>query len=248
VGIITSIGASQAASPLASTGTLRVAVAIASEAGPFFVAIDGAGNPTGVTVDLGAALAQKLGVPVAYTVYANIGECTDALSTGEADVSFMPVDRARTTRVAFGPAYYLIESTFLVTAESGIHTMAEVDKSGVRVVGIAGSTTIRAASRALHNTVPVPIRQIDYAVTMVKDGRADALALTRDSLKSLLEKIPGSSIVEGAYQVTPIAIAVPLSKPAALAEATAFMKEAKQNGTVRRAFDAVGMQSESVAP
>jgi polar amino acid transport system substrate-binding protein len=45
----------------------------------------------------------------------------------------------------FGPAYCLVESTYMVTAASGIRTLAEVDRPGVRVVGIANTTTIRAA-------------------------------------------------------------------------------------------------------
>jgi polar amino acid transport system substrate-binding protein len=45
----------------------------------------------------------------------------------------------------FGPAYCLVESTYMVTGASGIRTLAEVDRPGVRVVGIANTTTIRAA-------------------------------------------------------------------------------------------------------
>ena len=43
-----------------------------------------------------------------------------------------------------------VESTYMVTAASGIKTVAEVDRAGVRVVGIANTTTIRAAGRTLE--------------------------------------------------------------------------------------------------
>jgi hypothetical protein len=45
----------------------------------------------------------------------------------------------RKKRLEFGPAYCLVESTYMVTATSGIRTLAEVDRPGVRVVGIANT-------------------------------------------------------------------------------------------------------------
>jgi len=60
---------------------------------------------------------------------------TDATESGAIDVAFMPVDEERKKRVDFGPAYFIIESTYLVTGASGIKTVAEVDRPDVRVVG-----------------------------------------------------------------------------------------------------------------
>ena len=55
-----------------------------------------------------------------YRVFPNSGECTEATSAGAVDVAFMPVDEERRKKVAFGPAYYLLESTYLVSGPSGI--------------------------------------------------------------------------------------------------------------------------------
>ena len=46
---------------------------------------------------------------------------------------------------------------------------------------------------------------------------------------------PGSRIVDGGFQQTGIAIAVPKGRPAALAYVTKFLEEAKASGAVRRA-------------
>jgi polar amino acid transport system substrate-binding protein len=43
----------------------------------------------------------------------------------------------------------VIESTYLVAGPSVIKTLADVDHREVTVVGIAGSTTMRAARRSL---------------------------------------------------------------------------------------------------
>src|SRR5258708_6614838 len=98
---------------IAPTGTLRVGVGEAPTRGAFFVARDRPDGPVhGVTVELGARLADQLGVPVCYNVFPNSGACTEALHRGDIDVAFMPVDSLRASQVAFGPAYFLLESTY----------------------------------------------------------------------------------------------------------------------------------------
>lgn len=237
------------AKELAPNGTLRVGVVEAPNAGAFFVAKDRAsGALRGVTVDLGAALARTLGARLEYVVFPNSGECTEAITAGAVDVAFMPVDEERRGKVAFGPAYYLLESTYLVSGPSGIASLAEVDQAHIRVVGIANTTTIRAATRTLKNTVPIAARSVDEAVEMVRSGRGDALALSRDSLKPFLAELPDSRIVEGGFQQTSISVAVPKDRPEALAYVSSWLEEAKASGIVRRALDGVGLQGEAVAP
>src|SRR5580658_3387696 len=104
---------------LAPTGKLRVGVVFAPAVSTFFVVKDADDRPRGVTVDLGAAIAKALGVPVEFIVVPNSGELTDAVEKEQIDVTFMPVDEERRKRVEFGPAYFLIESTCLVQGGSG---------------------------------------------------------------------------------------------------------------------------------
>ena len=90
---------------------------------------------------------SELGVAAEFMVAPNTGELVDALEAGRIDVSFMPVDEERKKRIDFGPVYFLVESTYMVTAASGIKTRGRGRPAGVRVVGIANTTTIRAAGR-----------------------------------------------------------------------------------------------------
>jgi polar amino acid transport system substrate-binding protein len=160
----------------------------------------------------------------------------------------MPVDDERKKRLDFGPAYCSVESTYMVMPASGIKTLAEVDRPGVRVVGVANTTTIRAAGRTLKHTQPIAATSIDEAIAMLRDGKADAFALGRDSLPDFVAMFPGSFIVDGGFQQTVIAIAVPKGRSEALATVTQFMREAKASGAVRRAMDAAGMLDLAVAP
>jgi polar amino acid transport system substrate-binding protein len=239
---------SMAVKELVPTGKLRVGVVFAPAASPFFVVKEANGEPRGVTVDLARELGRKLDVPVEFMVVPNSGLVTDATESGAIDVAFMPVDEERRKRVDFGPAYFMIESTYLATGASGIKTVAEVDRPNVRVVGIANTTTIRAAGRSLKNTSISAVASVDEAMAMLQSGKADAFALSRDSLPPFVAQLPGSRIVEGGFQQTGIAIAVPKNRPNALAYVTAFMESAKTSGVVRRALDRAGFANDPVAP
>jgi polar amino acid transport system substrate-binding protein len=238
---------SMAVKELVPTGKLRVGVVFAPAASPFFVVKEANGEPRGVTVDLARELGRKLDVPVEFMVVPNSGLVTDATESGAIDVAFMPVDEERKKRVDFGPAYFMIESTYLATGASGIKTVAEVDRPNVRVVGIANTTTIRAAGRSLKNTSISAVASVDEAMAMLQSGKADAFALSRDSLPPFVAQLPGSRIVEGGFQQTGIAIAVPKNRPNALAYVTAFMESAKISGVVRRALDRAGFANDPVA-
>jgi len=233
---------------LAPTGKLRVALVFAPEKSIFFVVKDANGKPQGVTAHIARALADKLTLPLEYVLFPNSGLATDAVESGAVDVSFMPVDEERKKRIAFGPSYVLGESTYMVTAALPARTVEDVDRAGVRVIGIANTTTIRAATRTLKNTPISPVASVAEAVAMLRDGKADAFALSRDSLPIYLKQVPGSRITDGAFQQVAIAIAVSKGKPAALAAMTEFMDDAKKNGTVRKALDDAGFADIAIAP
>ena len=232
---------------LAPTGKLRVGLVFAPVMSTFFVIKDDAGKPKGVTADIGEALAKKLNLPVEFVLFPNSGQAVDAVESGAVDVSFMPVDAERKARIAFGPDYVRAESTYMVTAASGAKTVDDVDKPGMRVIGIANTTTIRAATRTLKNTTISPVTSVGDAVAMLRDGKADAFALGRDSLPPYVKQVPGSRITDGQFQQIGIAIATQKGKPQALAAITDFLNDAKKDGTVRKALDRGGFE-DPVAP
>ena len=232
---------------LAPTGKLRVGIVFAPVMSTFFVIKDETGRPKGVTVEIGEALAKKLNLPVEFVLYPNSGQVTDAVESGAVDVGFMPVDEQRRKRLAIGPDYVRAESTYMVTAASGAKTVEDVDRPGMRVIGIANTTTIRAAERTLKNTTISAVTSVDDAIAAMQSGKADAFALGRDSLPPYLKQVPGSRITDGHFQQMGIAIATQKGKPQALAAITEFMNEAKRDGTVRKALDKGGFE-DPVAP
>jgi len=233
---------------LAPTGKLRGGVVVAPAGSAFFAIKDGKGEVKGVTVELLRAFAAKLGLALEMQVYDNSGQVTDAVNKGTCDLAFMPHDAARAEKVDFGPAYFIIESTYLVPAGSAIKTIDEVNRKGVRIVAISNTTTGRSARRTAPNAEVVEVPSVDLMTEMAGKGDGHAFALTHDSLAPLMPKLPGARILPGNFQQTGINIAVPKGRAAALKVATALLDDAKTSGVVKRAFDAAGLKDAVVAP
>ena len=119
------------------TGVLRASInlgnPILAKAGP------PGGDPTGVSVDLARAFAQRLGVPVEFVVFDTAGKSVQAVSDDKADIGFFAIDPLRGAGIAFTAAYVLIEGCYLVRDASPIHSNEQVDQPGVRVAVGEGS-------------------------------------------------------------------------------------------------------------
>jgi polar amino acid transport system substrate-binding protein len=233
---------------LAPTGTLRGGVVMAPAASAFFAIRDGGGEVKGVTVDLIRGFAAALKLPLALQVYDNSGQVTDAVAKGDCDLAFMPRDAERAKRVDFGPAYYFIESTYLVPAGSIIKSIEEVNQPGRRIVAISNTTTARSARRTAPNASVEEVTSVDRMTEMARQGQGDAFALSHDSFAGLLPKLPGARVLPGNFQQTGISVAVPKGRPVALRIASELVEVAKTSGLVRRALDAAGFPEAVVAP
>lgn len=241
--------ADDGARELTPTGKLRIAVAVSPAPSALYSVKDPAtGRLRGVTIELGSALAKKLAVEPQFLEFLASGEIQNSAASNVWDVSFMPVDEERKKFVDFGNAYHLLQSTYLVAPGTGLQTIADVNRAGVRIAGVANTATFRASHKMSPNATHVSLEGVDAAVELMRAGNADAIALSRESLSSLLDKVPGSRILEGGIMNSTTAVAVPKNRPAALAYVTAFIEEQKASGAVRRAFDQMGLTGSQVAP
>src|SRR3954468_9004829 len=121
---------------IAPTGKLRVAIAISPAGGAFWSTKDEAGNVAGVPVDLGKEMGRQLALPVEFVLHQNSGQITDAASKGTWDVTFLPQDAERMTRMAFGPVYEVADATYIVKPNSQVTGFASLDQPGVKVAAV----------------------------------------------------------------------------------------------------------------
>ncbi|OPZ00180.1 amino acid ABC transporter substrate-binding protein [Bradyrhizobium sacchari] len=226
---------------IAPTGRLRVAIAISPAGGAFWSTRTEAGF-AGVPVDLGKEMAAQLGVPVEYVVHQNSGQITDAAGKGSWDVTWLPKDPERETKMLFGPIYEVADATYIVRPGSSITNFATLDQPGIKVAAVNATTTMRGAIAHLKNAKVTGYQTYDEIFGLLKNGEIDAFALSRDQLNKMAQKIPGTKVLDETFKKTVTAVAVPLGHNQALAFVTKFMNEAVTNGTLRKAYDNNGLK------
>jgi polar amino acid transport system substrate-binding protein len=231
---------------IAPTGKLRVAIGISPAGGAYWSTRNEAGGYAGVPVDLGKAMAAQLGVPVEYVTYSNSGKITDAAATGVWDITFLPQDAERETKMLFGPVYEVADATYIVKAGSTVTNFATLDQPGIKVAAVNGTTTMRGAIAHLKNAKVTGYQTYDEIAALLKNGEVDAFALSRDQLNAMAKKMPGTRVLDETFKKTVTAVAVPLNHPLALAFAVKFMNEAITNGTLRKAFDNNGLKDQPI--
>jgi polar amino acid transport system substrate-binding protein len=232
---------------LAPTGKLRLAIAVSPSPSAQFAIQDG-NTYRGVAITLGRALAAKLGVPLEIIPHQASGEIQNSAASNRWDVAFLPVDDERKKFVDFGNAYHLLQSTFLVGSDSKIQSVKDADAKGIGLGGVANTATFRAAKKATPSATHIDFSGVDAAVAAMREGKIEAIALSRESLSGLLGKIAGARILDDAFLNSSTAVCVPKGKPAALAYVSEFIEEAKASGLVRKALDEMGLKASQVAP
>jgi polar amino acid transport system substrate-binding protein len=231
---------------IAPTGKLRVGIGVSAAGGAYWSNKNAAGGYTGVPVDLGKAMAAQLGVPVEYVPYPNSGEITNAASKGEWDITWLPQDAERETKMSFGPIYEVADATYIVKAGSTVTNFQTLDQPGIKVAAVNGTTTMRGAMAHLKNAKVTGYQTYDQIAGLLRSGEIDAFALSRDQLNEMAKKFPGTHVLDETFKKTVTAIAVPLNHPLSLAFATKFMTEAISNGTLRKAFDSNGLKDQPI--
>ena len=106
---------------LAPNGILRVGVNLAN----MLLVTDTAqnGDPIGVSPDMAAEIARRLGVGVSYEIFASPGAVADAGLEDGWDICLIADEPKRAKSISFTAAYVEIEGTYLVPEDSNFQTV-----------------------------------------------------------------------------------------------------------------------------
>jgi polar amino acid transport system substrate-binding protein len=232
---------------LAPHGVLRAAINMGN-----FLLVTGrtpSGDPTGVSPDMAAAIAARLGVPVKYIPFARPGELADAAGTDTWDIGLIGAEPARAEKIAFTAAYAEIEATYLVPGGSPIQSIAEVDRPGNRIAVSARSAYDLWLERNIKQATLIRSDPQNTAQALFLRDKLEALAGLRPGLLGDLEKMPGARILDGQFTAVQQAIGTARSNSAGAAFLVDFVEHAKKSGIVASLIERHGVVGRlSVAP
>jgi polar amino acid transport system substrate-binding protein len=231
---------------LAPTGVLRVGVNLIN-----FLLVTGktaSGDPVGVSPDMGAELANRLGVPVKYVNFKNPAMLVDESGNNVWDVALVGDEPQRAQVITFTPAYCEIEATYLVPKGSLLETIDDVDKAGVRIAVAERTAYDLWLDRNLKYATLKRSVSFETAFNEFIDDKLEALAGLRSGLVKDAAKLPGSRLLNGRFMTVQQAIGTPKKNTLAPAYLRAFVEETKASGFVQSLITRHNVPALSVAP
>jgi len=230
---------------LAPTGVLRVGVYPGS---PVSMVRDPAsGQPKGISIGLGQALASRLNVSFQMVEFAKLTDVVDAVRESRVDMIVTNATAARAQSMDFSDPIVEIEQGYLVTGDSQLASADEVDRAGIRVLVVQGSTSQASLPQKLTSASISVAPTIGAAKDMLMRHQADAFATQKSILYEVSDELPGSRVLRGRYGVEQIAVGIPKGRGAGLLALRRFAEELKADGSVARLIETVGIRGTSVA-
>jgi len=230
---------------LAPTGKVRVGLNFSNF---LLVGKDPAsGEPRGIAVDLARELGQRTGMPVEFVGFDSGGKLADAAKAGAWDIAFLGAEPARSGEIDFTVAYLEIEATYLVPPGSGLRSIAEVDREGVRICVSNKSAYDLFLSRTIKRAELVRAASIDASFERFVADELDALAGLRPRLVADAEKLPGSRVLAGRFTAIQQAIGIIKGRGAGAAYLREFVEDAKASGLVAKIIERNGARGVTVA-
>jgi len=200
------------------------------------------GETHGLSVDLGKELASRLDTPVEIIKFQRIADVLEAMKAGGVDIAVSNATPARALDVAFSQTLLSIELGFLVPATSTITTIAEVNKSGVRVGVSQGSTSERTLPKLLSEATVVPAQNLQVAIEMFGRNELDAFATNKAILFEMSDQMAGARVLDGRWGVEHLAVAIPKGREGGLEYLGRFVADVQSSGFLAEAVKRAGLR------
>ena len=237
-----------AQSSLSTAGVLRAAYLSSN---PAQATVDPATGATrGVVVDLTTALGKRLGVEVRLIPSRNPQAVIDAVQSGQADIGFVAYNPERAGPVEFSKPYLLVQQTFAVREDSGIRTVADLDRQGVKLGATRGDSIALYLGRTLKQAELVELTDANSAETLqsLREGRIDAVGANRQRLTDTLRTAPGFRLLPDDLYGVEQTIIVGKGKTEGIKVLNEFIDEVRRSGVLQSAIERSGVVGIRIAP
>lgn len=232
---------------LAPGGTLR-AVYLASNPAQA-VQDPTTGAIRGASADLARELARRIGVPVEIKPVADPKAVIDAVGAGYADIGFVAFEPSRVGTVEFSQTYMLVRQSFLVRQDSGIQTIADIDRAGQKIAGTFNDSITLFMKRKLRQATLREIANDPPEIKRLLTAKEiDAFGANRQRLTNLMKDTPGLRMLPDSLFGVPQTIIVPKGNAEVLSTVNRFIDDVRASGFLQMAIANSGVIGLEVAP
>jgi polar amino acid transport system substrate-binding protein len=201
-----------------------------------------------VAAEFVRALAARLGIAMQVLGYPTPSKAIEGLKARECDLALMGIEPSRVSEVDFTPPVVQFDYTFLVPAGSTIQSAKDADQRGIRIAVVRNHASTLTLTRIVKHAELVGSDLPDAAFDLLRGGKAHVFAAPREVLIDYAATLPGSRVLEDAYGVNNIGVAITKGEAGRLAYFSEFVDEAKTSGLLRGAIERGGLPTFRVAP
>jgi polar amino acid transport system substrate-binding protein len=201
-----------------------------------------------VAAELARALAARIGIEMRIIGYPTPAKTVEGLKARECDLALMGIEPSRVAELDFTPPVVQFDYTFLVPAGSTIASLKDADQSGIRIAVVRNHASTLTLSRIAKHAELVGADLPDAAFELLRSGNVNLFAAPREVLLDYAATLPGSRVLEEAYGVNNIGVAIAKGEAGRLAYISEFIDEAKASGLLRDAIERGGLPTFRIAP
>jgi polar amino acid transport system substrate-binding protein len=207
------------------------------------------GELRGVTIDLARELARRLAIPLELVPFDAAGKVFEALKGGAWDIAFLAIEPVRAAEIAFTAPYVLIEGVYMVRKDSPLHSVAEVDRPGVRIAVNKGSAYDLYLTRTIKHAT---LMRAESGIDLFVRDKLEVAAGVKQPIVEFAKTHADMRVMDGRFMEIRQAMGTPRARyqgrDAAPRYLHAFVEEMKASGFVAKALARSNQPDAAVAP
>jgi len=200
-----------------------------------------------VAAEVARALAARIGVDLQIIGYPTPAKAVEGLKARACDLAFLGIEPSRAAEVDFTAPVVQFDYTYLVPAGSAVASVKDADQPGIRIAVVRSHASTMTLTRIVRHAELIGSALPDEAFDLLRGGKVHLFAAPREVLMDYAATLPGAWVLEDAYGVNNIGVAVTKGAPGRLAYFSEFMEEAKASGLVRGAIERGGLPTFRIA-
>jgi len=216
---------------LCPTGVLRAAINMTN--GLLVTGAAANGDPSGVSPDMAAAIANELNVELVLKPYPGPGFVADALASDEWDIGNIAAEPERAKTIWFSPSYCEIQATYLVSASSTFLSVADIDVAGVQIAAKSRAAYELWLRDNLKHAALQVADSFEASRDLFVNKQLDALAGLRPALLKEMASMQNVKLIDESFTAVQQSIGCKPGMPEVSAWLTHFVQRAISEGDVQ---------------
>ena len=191
------------------------------------------GKYEGLAIDIGRALADRLGVPFVPMPFSDLAKLKGCVTSRDCDAVVIASDAAIAKDFALTRPFVEVDNSYLVMASSPFRSASELDRPGARIAVYTGSAVHAHLKEHLQHAELRTSTRGPERLDWLRTGQVDAVADSVQTLRVLFApQVSGARVLDGSFSKTALVLGSAPERQAGSEFLTQAIEEMKRSGVI----------------